>query len=254
MVIVGAVWAVVPPRVTAQARGTVRGTITDSVTGAPVVEARVAVWCAGCYGRYPTDSAGRHRLDRLPAGSARFEAHCPSATLLGAEIRQQPIAIAAGGETVFDLRVPPGQRAEPAYSERPGVFRGYWTPGFESSTFRPCADSVLGIPAPLLPGKRLFPATAWADVNPGVARQISWPNDAPVDSYGNPTYFVVWRGALKGPGTYGHLRGSEFSMVVDSVISVHARGPSDCRTRWHVWRGLTFRIAVLAGRETAAAS
>jgi len=231
MVIVGAVWALVPSRVTAQARGTVRGTITDSVTGAPVVEARVAIWCAGCYGRYPTDSAGHYRLDRLPAGRARLEAHCPSATGLGAEITQQTVDVAADVETVLDLRVPPGHCAEPAYSERPGVFRGYWTPGFESSAFRPCADSALGVPTPLLPGKRLFPPTAWAVLAPGAVRKTSWPRGAPVDSYGNATYFVAWRGVLKGPGTYGHMGVSEFLMVVDSVISVHARGPSDCRTQ-----------------------
>lgn len=231
IVIAGAAFAAVASPGTAQPRGTLRGTITDSVTGAPVVDARVAIWCAGCYGRYPTDSAGHYRLDRLPAGRATFEAHCPSATGLGAEITQQEVDVAAGGETILDLRVTPGQCAEPAYSERPGVFRGYWTPGFESSAFVPCADSALGVPAPLLPGKRLFRPTAWAEVAPRAMRRISWPRDAPVGSDGNATYFVVWRGVLKGPGTYGHMGVSEFSMVVDSVISVLPRGPLDCRTR-----------------------
>lgn len=229
--IVGAVLTAVPPSLTGQARGTLRGTVTDSVTGAPVVEARVAIWCAGCYGRYPTDSAGRYRLDRLPAGTAKFEAHCPSATGLGAEITQQTIDIAADAETVLVVRVPSGHCVEPAYSERRGVFRGYWTPAFESSAFLPCADGVLGVPAPLLPGKRLFRPKAWADLTPSAGRRISWPPGAPVDSYGNPTYFVVWRGVLKGPGRYGHMGVSEFSMVVDSVLSVHVRNPSDCRTR-----------------------
>ena len=228
--IVAAVGVAAAPRLAAQARGALRGTITDSVTGAPVVEARVALWCAGCYGRHPTDSAGRYRLDRLPSGSATFEAHCPSATGLGAEITRRTVDIVVDRETVLDLRVPPGQCDEPPYSERKGVFRGYWTPGFESSAFLPCADTALGVPAPLLPGKRLFPPTAWADVVPSAARRMSWPRDAPVDSYGNPTYFVVWRGVLKGPGTYGHMGVSEFSMEVDSVIAVRARGPSDCRT------------------------
>lgn len=231
LAVAGAVWGVTTPRVAAQGRGTLRGTITDSVSGAPVVDARVAIWCTGCYGRYPTDSAGRYRLDRLPAGRARFEAHCPSATGLGAEITQQEVDVAAGGETVLDLQVPPGRCTEPAYSERPGIFRGYWTPGFESSVFVPCADSALGVPAPLLPGKRISRPTAWAEVASGAVRRISWPRDAPVDSYGNATYFVTWRGVLKGPGRYGHMGVSEFSMLVDSVISVHPRGPSDCRTR-----------------------
>lgn len=231
VVIAATVWAVFPPRVAAQGRGSVRGTIVDSVTGAPLVDAHVAIWCTGCGGRYPTDSAGHYRLDRLPAGRARFEAHCPSATGLGAEIAQQEVDVAAGGETILDLRVPPGHCAEPAYSERPGVFRGYWTPGFESSAFVPCADSALAVPAPLLPGKRFFRPAAWAEVAPAAVRGISWPRDAPVTSDGNATYFVIWRGVLKGPGKYGHMGVSEYSMVVDSVLSVQPRGPSDCRTR-----------------------
>jgi len=215
----------------AQARGTLRGTITDSVTGAPVVAARVAMKCDGCYGRYPTDSAGRYRLDRIPSGSARFEAHCPSATLLGAEIAQRKVDIVADSETVLDLQVSPGQCAEPKYSERTGVFRGDWTPGFEASAFRPCADTALGVPAPLLPGIRPVPPKAWAYLAPGAADRLSLPTGTASDPNGNATYFVIWRGVLKGPGTYGHMGVSAFSMVVDSVIAVRGRGPSDCDTR-----------------------
>jgi hypothetical protein len=159
-----------------------------------------------------------------------IQAHCPSVTSLGAEIRTDTIRIAAGEEAVVDIRVPKGYCDEPAYSERTGVFRGFWTPGFESSAFRPCADSTLGVHVPLLPGKRLFPPTAWAEIAFDTkARPIPWPRNAPRDSYGNSTYFVVWRGVLKGPGKYGHMSVSEFSMVVDSIISMRARAPADCR-------------------------
>jgi hypothetical protein len=226
-----AITAVAPPLL-AQARGALSGTITDSVSGAPIVGARVAVWCPDCSGRHPTDSAGHYRLDRIPEGNFRFEAYCPSVTGLGPEIALTTVSVAAGRETVVDLHVSPGQCSELPYSERRGVFRGYWTSGFESSAFVPCADSVLGVPAPLLPGKRMFPPKAWAYLAPNVRKQsISWPHDAPINPWGNSTVFVVWRGMLKGPGTYGHMGVSEFSMVVDSIITVRTRGPKNCRVR-----------------------
>ena len=227
-------WALVPgaPAVGAQQPGSLTGTITDSVTGKPVVGARVAADCARCYGRHPTDSAGRFRLTNLPEGRMAIEAHCPSATGLGAEIAEREVLIAAARETTLDIRVQPGTCVEPAYGERRGIFRGLYTPGFESSVFLPCADSTLGVTAPLLPGKRLFQPTAWADFTPDVRRQrIDWPDGAPKDRSGNRTYFVVWRGVLKGPGEYGHLGVSEFSMLVDSIISVGVKKPADCRVR-----------------------
>ncbi|NUO61952.1 MAG: carboxypeptidase regulatory-like domain-containing protein [Gemmatimonadaceae bacterium] len=232
VVMLASALALAAPRLPAQQPVSLTGTITDSATGKPVVGALVAAACDRCYGRHPTDSAGRYRLTGLPEGRVTIEAHCPSATGLGGEITTTRVVIAAGRESTLDIRVPPGTCAEPAYVERRGIFRGYYTPGFEASGFIPCADSTLGITAPLLPGKRLFGTRAWADFAPEVGRQhIDWPNDAPKDDYGNETYFVVWRGVLKGPGQYGHMGVAAFSMVVDSVVSVGVRKPADCRVR-----------------------
>jgi hypothetical protein len=217
---------------TAQLSGIVSGTVTDSATGAAVINARVAVFCSGCYGRHPTDSTGRYQIGRLPAGTFPIEFNCPSHTSLGSEILQSTVIVKSDEETVLDVRVPPGRCFEPAYSERTGIFRGYWTPGFESSAFAPCEDSAVHLVVPLLPGRRMFPTAAWAGFSHrDQLRQIVWPKNTPVDAWGNHTYFVVWHGVLKGPGTYGHLGVSEFSMIVDSVISVKGKGPRDCRTR-----------------------
>lgn len=208
------------------------GTITDAATGQPVVGARVAADCAKCYGWHPTDSTGRYWLSGLPDGMVSIIAHCPSASGIGARIVEDSVVVAAGRTSTLDIRVPPNTCVEPPYSERRGIFRGFYTPGFESSGFLPCADSTLGVTAPLLPGKRLFGTTAWADFAPAVRNQhIDWPKDAPKDAYDNETYFVVWRGVLKGPGQYGHMGVSAFSMVVDSVISVGVKKPADCRVR-----------------------
>jgi hypothetical protein len=217
----------------AQSSGTVNVTVTDSISGAAVVGARVTIKCEGCYGRYPTDSTGHHRFKQVPAGTFSIEFHCPSRTLLGAQIVERIVAVSPGEESLINVRVPEGRCSEPPYSERRGVFRGYWTPGFESSVFVPCADSILRISAPLLQGKRVAAPTAWADFVPSVKwpEKMSGQAKAPIDEYGNPTYFVVWRGVFKGPGQYGHMGVSGFSMLVDSVLDVTSLGPANCRTR-----------------------
>ena len=212
-----------------QEYGSVRGVVTDSVTGVPTIDARVALNCNGCYGRQPTDSLGRYSFSRIPAGRHRIEFHCPSRTALGRELAQRTVEVIAGKESVVDVQVPPGDCFEPAYSERSGIFRGVWTPGFESSAFVPCPDSALGLTGELLPGKRLFGSRAWADLTASARKQpISWPKDAARDAWGSARYFVVWRGTLKGPGIYGHMGVSEFSMVVDSILSVRASQSNDC--------------------------
>src|ERR1700730_4341550 len=97
--------------------------------------------------------------------------------------------------------MPPRRCVEPSYSERTGVFRGYWTSGFEESSFIPCADSSLDVSAPLLPGKRIGPPSAWADLSSSAwPPSVNGPKNAPVDRYGNPTVFVTWHGFLKRCG------------------------------------------------------
>jgi hypothetical protein len=215
---------------TGQRTGSVTGRVTDSVSGTPVVGVLVAIWCPDCYGRHPTDSSGRYRIAHLPAGSFPIEFHCPSVTGVGAEILQGNVTVALGAEAVIDARVPKDRCWEPAYFERTGIFRGYWTPGFESSAFRPCEDVSAGIRYPLLPGKRLVSPRAWAEFTSGAEpRSRMWPKNAPRDRWGNSTYFVVWHGVWKGPGTYGHMGVSAFSMIVDSVITLRIKGPSNCR-------------------------
>jgi hypothetical protein len=215
----------------AQTRGVLHGTVLDSLTSVPLIDALVTAICSGCIGRNSTDSTGRYRIDTLPAGAVTVVVHCPSRTLLGRELLQQEITVAESADTRFDVRVPPGACAEPPYAERSGTYRGHYTPGFESSRFIPCPDSTVGLTVGLLPGKRLFPPSAWAVFSPRAREQgaPAWPTDAPRDDWGNPTFFVLWQGTLRGPGTYGHMGVSEFSFTVDSVLVVRRPSGSDCR-------------------------
>lgn len=213
----------------AQEFGVVRGTIRDRSTGAPVVGARVTVRCEGCYGRHPTDSLGRYEIKRLPFGIHPLELHCPSRTGLGRELAMLDVAVETGSATIVNHEVAPGACYEPPYSERKGVFRGHWVPGFESSDFKPCPDSSLGIGSDLLPGKRLRRSSAWAKLSQAAQGQsIDWPDGAPRDAWGSPRYFVVWSGTLKGPGMYGHMGVSEFEMLVDHIVLVRIPREGDC--------------------------
>src|SRR5690242_3148759 len=83
----------------AQSTGVLRATVVESVTGKPVPGVRVTIWCPGCYGRWPTDSAGNYRRGSLPSGQFRLEFHCPSVTLLGAEILHRDVSISSNRET-----------------------------------------------------------------------------------------------------------------------------------------------------------
>ena len=218
--------------VAAQTTGTVRGTVTDSATGAPIVGAKVAVICSGCFGRHPTDSLGRYTIERVPVGTYTVEFNCPSRTMLGRALPQQRVTVGEDSVSDIAVTVAPGSCYEPPYSELTGVFRGYWTPGFESSKFVQCTDSVMGVATTLLPGKRLFSSSAWAALDARAqSQQIHWPSHAPIDEWGNHRYFVIWRGTLKGPGMYGHMGVSEFEMTVDSILAVRAPGPRDCSER-----------------------
>ena len=163
-----------------------------------------------------------------------MELHCPSRTMLGRELASLEVVIESGNATVMNYEVAPGACYEPPYSERTGVFRGHWVPGFESSEFIPCPDSSLGIGSDLLPGKRVRKSSAWATLSPAARSQsIDWPDGAPKDAWGNPRYFVVWSGTLKGPGTYGHLGVSEFEMLVDSIAFTRIPGDDDCSLPAH---------------------
>ncbi len=122
---------------------------------------------------------------------------------------------------------------EPRYKERTGIFRGYWTTGFEENSFVPCAGSVPGL------------ARAWVELAPSVQMpeitvdsipevKHPWvdsmlrdgPQNVTSEQDANVTVFVTWHGVLKGPR---ESRSSRFTILVDSVLSVRATGPATCR-------------------------
>jgi hypothetical protein len=110
-----------------------------------------------------------------------------------------------------------------------GTFRGYYTPGFESSEFVPCAADAWFLPSDSLQSERYPRRRAWARFRRGsVPDNFKWPR-APEDDFGNSTYYVHWRGTVIGPGHYGHMGISPFEIHVDRVLTLREPRRGDCR-------------------------
>lgn len=109
-----------------------------------------------------------------------------------------------------------------------GVFRGYYTPGFESSEFVPCSTDAWFIPDDSLSVYPFDARNAWVTWDAAAVRRLKWPEVAR-DKYGNSKYYVRWRGTVVGPGRYGHLGVSPFEFRVDTVFELRAPRRKDCR-------------------------
>lgn len=215
----------------AQTSGTVRGTVTDSLTGTPLAGVHVGVGKATRYRGATTDSLGRYVLSNVPFGRQDIEFRCPSRTFLGRRlVKRQVVVDESNHEATLSVHVPPRGCFEPDSSSRMGIYRGYYSVGFEESQFIPCHDSAVGLQDGLLPGDFLVPLSAWvAFAKTAFQQKVAWPPPDTANQRQSARYFVRWRGTLTGPGIYGHMGVSAFRFVVDSILDVRVPTSHDCR-------------------------
>ena len=111
-----------------------------------------------------------------------------------------------------------------------GTFRGHYTPGFESSEFRPCAADAWFLPQDSLglDDSNHVAWVTWPNRTDLQMNAIKWPR-VPNDKSGNPRYYVKFKGRIVGPGSFGHMGVSPFEFLVDSVFFVRAPSKKDCR-------------------------
>jgi hypothetical protein len=127
-----------------------------------------------------------------------------------------------------DDRLPPATvTVVPFVRQRPdtlvGLYRGNYTSGLEESRFIPCAPiTALRAPAGVSRGGSIWVTFTDSAFRNSAAR---WP--AQVDSF-YPSFYVRWRGAVIGPGTYGHLGVAAYLMRVDRVVEIRNPSPRDC--------------------------
>jgi hypothetical protein len=81
------------------------GTITDSLTGQPMIGANVTV--DGTTANANTDSLGHYQMVDVPAGKGQIAIYHPLLDSIGATMYTPPITIRAGADTIIDLALPP---------------------------------------------------------------------------------------------------------------------------------------------------
>jgi hypothetical protein len=97
-------------------------------------------------------------------------------------------------------------------AEKDGEWLGYYSAGFELSSFQWCGDT----------GRRI-----WVEYSPHAQARstIVWP-DSRLDTL--PQYFVGFRGRLLGPFSYGHFGVSDYQLTVDSIMFARRPTATDC--------------------------
>ena len=177
-------------------------------------------------------SAGRFRIDSLPADSVSIQVSCATVRPGSANAAKASLLFFVHSGESIDTTVVvnhTGCDPRPLRSER-RVFTGLYTPGFESSDFLPCANDTWILSSDSLTWLPFKPHAwvTWGDYRK--VDGVSFPSGAMRDSYGNPTYFMCWRGIMKGPGSYGHMGVSQFDFAVDSILAIAIEAPAGCTT------------------------
>ena len=212
--------------------GVVTGTMVDSATGIGIPRSMVcaefrmasALWTARCAA---VDSAGRFRLENLPAGRHVVTGGCLTRGQFGTALASDSVEFTDPTPRVRHWRVE-GSGCYTAFPRsRTGELRGHYSFGFEESNFSPCpSDAWYFDDDSLSRGAR--GRWTWVTLAKATAAPtVRWPSRANREAY--PRYYVHWRGTVTGPDYYGHLGGSRYLLSVDSVIEVRLPGEADCR-------------------------
>jgi hypothetical protein len=218
---------------TAQSVGALRVVVQDSLTGEPLIGANIQlVPLQGelAYLGPLTDSTGSAILPGLSPGPRHVRIHCPTVTNfgIGLALQTRPVTIELDTVAVVVVKVVADRCEEPPYSVVTGYFEGWYTVGFEASEFHPCLHDTIPLVA-ALPDPRY--RTVWVTSE----STSSAPAGAPLAEFRSSTqrqtWYVEWWARLEGPGSFGHLNGSGFRMVVDSVVSATTTPPPHCHER-----------------------
>ena len=226
------------PIVAAQSLGSgtasLEGTVRDSAgRSAQRTSVCAMIWQSRAMTRSvcgQADSIGAFRVDSLPASQLRVTVSCAGLRpFAGKLLASDSIEFAPGARVRRDWVVSRAGCDSRPIRRVTGVFRGHFTPGFESSKFVPCPADAWFAPGDSLESYVYDAHMAWARFQPGVARQrLEWPAVVR-DRYGNPRFYVRWRGTVVGPGRYGHLGVSPFEIWIDSLLELRAPSERDCR-------------------------
>ena len=201
--------------------GTLRGTIADRATRAPLPGFGVAealLWAPR------SDSLGRY-TSRVRSGLHWVRVFCPSRTWTHVQtLDSVRVRISPDSTTVLHLLVNPASCTEPPLDSVDAEFVGHFSTGFEENRFVPCPGSLAAVPGGVLYGENL----AWVRFDSAAAGTGPRTRPAPDTSGYGDRYFVRWRGRLVGPGNYGHMGISPYLLTVYRILDIRTPAPGDC--------------------------
>jgi hypothetical protein len=198
------------------------GTV-KTLRGEPAAGMRIRV---GLWPEIWTDSLGRYSFESLAAGRWRFAVGCPGPGYWNVQpLLIRDVVLAPGAQVIRDEIVDPRHCRNTIPDTLHGLFRGYWSVGFEESGFVPCPGST----GTSMVNPKLNWTGIWAVWAPSV--RANWPEPPPqadTSGYGN-RYYVEARGYLHGPGDFGHMSVAAFQLEIESLLVVKTPRAGDCR-------------------------
>jgi hypothetical protein len=214
-------------------RTAIGGVVRDSALGRAARKYSVCTWIPTRASMFSmrcaqVDSVGAYRLDGLPLLGLRISVSCETLRGMGKLVASDSIVFTDTSFVRRDWIVSTTGCDPRRLRQAKGVFRGYYTLGFESSAFVPCAADAWFIPGDSLGAYPFDARNAWVTWDAGAARGQRWPEVAR-DRHGYSKYYVRWRGTVVGPGRYGHMGVFPFELSVDTVFELRAARKKDCR-------------------------
>jgi len=213
---------------------TLFGSAVDSASGAPLQKASVCArlllaprsFLGPCLA---VDTLGEYRLDSLPFDPIEVSLFCGVVRGFGKRLATDTILAADATAPRHNWIVSTSGCDLRPVRQVVGIFRGHYTRGFESSEFVPCPDDAWFVPSDSLDSYPYDARRAWATWprDYRIDTLARWP-DVPRDEWGNPRYFITWRGTVIGPGRYGHMGVAPFEFKVDSILEVRTPAQGDC--------------------------
>lgn len=212
----------------------IEGTVRDTVRGHLLTRTRVCVKLHDSRATFWTpcallNSSGFFRLVHLPEGTWKVTVSCETGPGYGKVLASDPIAVSEAAPVRRDWTVDrAGCDPRPLRLVR-GVFRGYYTMGYEVSDFVPCFADAWFLSSDAVRYKRFDQQSIWASLNSArFSDKFRWPN-TPRGKHGT-RYYVHWRGTVIGPGHYGHFSMYAFELRVDRVLELRDVREGDCRS------------------------
>jgi hypothetical protein len=210
----------------AQAPTGIRGTIRlDS--GRPLVKAIPWTIADSSFRDARTDSLGRFRLSVKP-GTYALEVVCPIAPFSGVvpPVALRRTVVVADGEEADVSATIAATACDPISPRTVRVhWRGWYSAGFEESSFRPCETDTLA--REMRAYGHPFGRHAWVTVSSTAWRRSRLDGVPSNPRIGGVAGFVEWSGSLRGPAASGHMGGANYDLTVDSIFSVAATGACD---------------------------